>query len=502
MPVFSVDDRKTITRRQLRIAIENAGYAASSTLFTQQIPLLLAADSGNATFYNEYRNQIKNYEKELELINGLISADYTDGQIEPFISGDMSNGAKLLPNTLFFPDDPIPYTGLAPKYTVKLNGALNPTGTASRYEQNILTNTDIYTGLTNMIFRLENGISGSGGGGVTGSVPAGVSVGVSLGGTSDLGLSAGQLIYVAGGGGSAIYIVDSYSFTALPSPTSSLVMSSIVPASSPFSASSVTASAAAFTPTQRENLSGGTYNMILNSIADQIDVLVSEWEANLDLQRAELVSNTDARNSQSTENIAAIADIDLAKLAIDTWQALPRTGATGRFTVSSIPPLSSAISIRSGGLSNRDSEIMIALGQVIVSGNSYSGTGLYTTRYQWLDLRINKAYGSARRYFASFDSKAQIEYFAAANILLKNEYDLYFNTKKVNQVDETTIVTLSDVTGYSSGDQIVFLSETQPETERAIMEVIGSKMIRLDRPLPATYTVEDDSLLRCFKVIG
>lgn len=498
---FTDSEIKTITRRQLNAVIENAAYAQTQASFVDQMAKLLAVDGANTLFYDLYDIQADSYEAEARYMNGTIAATYSNGTIEPYVAGALSSSAKLEPDSLFFPGNPIfTYFGMVPRYVNNLQGYGFPTGVAPRYELNIMSNATVYNGLTEMIFRLDNGIAGAGGGAVTGTVNAGLTQSTLLG-SANLNLVPGQLIYVLGGATSSIHIVDSYSFTALPAPASVLVMTAIVPSAISFAATSVDASVAAFTSGQRETLVAAPYTYLLNTIADQILALVNEWRANLVLQQTAINSLNDSRVIQSVQNATALFSVELAIDTIDTWLALPNTGVTGRYVAANISTISSLITNRNLDIPNRIPQIVTALGSISVVGETFSGSGSYYNRYKWLDIRINRVYGSARRYYAAQASSDVINMLATANIAIKDEYDQFFNTKRVELQDETTIVHLEDVTGYTVTDKITFLSETQPPTDRAIIEILDSKQVRIDKPLPANYVVSLEEILRCYKLL-
>jgi len=498
MPTFTPQQRLDITRRQLNIIQENAAYSSTQGSLNSEKAKLLSVDDANKVFYDVQRIRSDAYETESRQMNGSIPATYTDGTISPYVAGDLSTSAKTpgADAATFYPNSPI-YTGFIPKVTDAVNGINHPTGTDSRYEQNILTNTTVASGLTQMIFRLSNGITGGTSGTSTTStaIPAGAISALSVSVASTTNFAANELVYINSGVSSGIYKIISKTVTAV-------TIDSVIPSLTGISSSaSIRNTVVAFTATERQTLVSSLYQEILTNITNGIDSLITEWEGKIDSQITQLGLNNETRSPQTTQNAAALSDLSNTKSIIDTWQARSSTGVSGKYVSASISPISSEITARQAFMTGRITEIVTALGSVSQSGDTYSGvTGSpYFERYKWLNVRINKASGSARRYFAADDGQAFLGMLASDNTAVKNEYDAYFLTKAITFVDETTIVQVTDTTGLSVGNQITVVSETQGEIVRAIMAVMGTTQLKLDKPIPNSYLVGDQA--RIFKTL-
>lgn len=500
MPItFTADQRKQITRRQLNIITENAAFTGTQSSLAAEKAKLLAVENSNRVFYDFHDARAKSYENEGRQMDGLIPALYSEGVIDPFSAGDVSSSAKAPGSAaaVFFPFTP-PYEFFIPKIINSVNGRTNPTGTDARRELNILSNAVVYDGLTEMIFRLENGITGaaSATANTTTNIAAGVITGFVLTVDDTTNFAVNELVYINNGAASGIYKI-----TAID-PGISLTIDSVVHSQVGISSGAlVDNTVVAFTNTERENLTSTLYQEILTNITNRISALITEWEGKVDSQITHLTGNNEDRATQVSQNSTALSDVNNTKSIIDTWQALPNTGVGAKYTTTGISPISAEITARQTFIPTRLTQIGVALGSVSQTGNDYSGvaTSPYFERYKWLNIRINKSSGSARRFFAADDGQNFLGMLVADNNAVKGEYDAYFLTKAITFIDDTVIVNINSVSGLSVGNTVTVLSETQPEISRAIMEILGTTQLRLDRSIPNSYQVSD--LARLFKTL-
>jgi len=503
MPIsFTAAERKAITRRQIRIALENSGFALSIAAFAGQSIALLQVDVANTVFYDFYNGIVEAYEGEGRKMNGLIPSLYT--------GADIISNAQTPNLDPFFPMTPAPsYIRNLPLIqdgthtNNKVKGFFHPTGTDARYEQNILSNGTVYDGLTEMIFRLNNGISGGGATTTTTTaISAGVQTGVVLTVAVTTGFSNGELVYINNGAASGIYLITGIV------PATSITVSSVVHTQTGIaSGATIKNTVAAFTNTERENLTSSLYQEILTNITNRILSLISEWETNLNFQVTFITGNDDDRATQVTQNTAALADVNNAKSIIDIWQALASTGVGAKYTSVGIAPISAEITARATFISARLAEIATALGgtsgdTLFQSGDTFgtnSAGNPYFNRYKWLNFRINRASGSLRRYYAATQSQGAVQELYATNVSLQSEYDSYFLTKSVVFNDGSAILHIKDLAGLAPSDSLTVVSETQPEISRTIVSLMGTTQIQLNAPVPKTYKTDD--IARIFKTL-
>lgn len=500
---FSAADRKSITRRQVRIDLENASYAQSSAAFTGQQAALLEVDNGNKKFYDNYSLICDSYENEKTYIDGTIPDTYSPS--------DIISNAETPSIAPFFPSTSTPaYAKLLPliqdgAYTNnKVKGIFHPLSTASRYELNVLTNAVITSGLTEMIFRLENGITGASSTTTTSSdaVPAGTITGFEMDVSTTTGFAVNELIYINNGSASGIYKIQSIT------PGTSLTIDSVIPSSLGIaSTATVDNTVLAFTSPERENLTSTNYQEILTTITSTINTLITEWEGFVSNQNSASSANPEDRPTQIAQLSSATASTASAISTINIWQALSDTGVNGKYINSNISPISAKITERISYATTRASEILNSLGgsssnALSQSGETYTSadmTNPYYNRYKWLNFRINRMSGSLRRYYAAGQSGGAVTQLAADNTSLKSEYNGYFITKVVIFNDGSDILHIKDVTGLSNGNTVTIVSETQPEITRTIVSVMGTTQIKLNAIVPTSYTLED--VARVFKTL-
>lgn len=498
---FTAADRLAITRRQLNILLENQAYQASSDAFTSQQAKLLQVDQSNQKFYDYYNTMVPAYETEARALDGAIPATYSPS--------DLDTAAQNPTVAPFFPTTPTPaYARTIPLISDgthsnnTVRGRFYPTGTDSQYEGNVLTNTaDPVNGLTQLLSYLLNGISGSGSTTSTTTIPSGTVSGLVLTVASLGGLTSNTTIYASGGAASGIYKITA------TTPTS-ITISSILPATSSISSPSLTATAAGFTNTERQNLvTGGSYQMILTNLSTTIIALVVTWKSYITTQVTQLGLNNEDRGSYVTQNSAALTADNTAISTINAWQALSNTGVNGKFVNTSLSPIQSLITTRIAYVTSRTTEINNALGgtgpnALSQSGNTYSSTdptNPYYIRYSWLNFRINRATGSLRRYYDAGANQAGVNQFLTDNTNIKNQYDAYFLTKALTFNDGSDILHLTDLTGLSIGNTLTAVSETQPELSLTILDMSGTTQVKVSQPVPKTYTLADKA--RVFKTL-
>lgn len=486
---FTAPQRLTITGRQLTILVENAGYQSSITNLTAQQAKLLSVDEGNAVYYSQYTGQAAKYENERQNLDGSVATTYTDGTISPYTAGDLSTSA-MSPGSAgatFFPSTPTSYTESVPYETAAINGTLSAPGTNPNNETTALVNIT-----TNRNFLL-NGITGASSASTTttGSLAPG---GTSLSVTSSSNFTAGDYIYVSSGSSAGIYQVVSASLDIL-------TISSVLPSASTLPiGSNVTNTASGYTNSQRNSLSG-PYQEIFTNLTNAIITNITTWQTALSVQITALNGNTDT----NTNNTNALTADNSAATTVATWIALPNTGSTGsdsKFVdanFGSSSALYAEMGTRQTFITTRIPQIVTSLGSVAVSGNDFTGTGVYLNRYTWLNNRINRVSGSATRYFAAGAGISMLQQLLNSNLSLLAQYNTSFTTKALTANDSTTIIQVANITGLSQGDVITVVSNTQPELQRAIMQIQGTTQLVLDSGIPNTYLVSD--AVRVFKTL-
>lgn len=499
---FSASDRLAITRRQVKISIENEALQTTENAFNSQQASLLQVDQTNQKFFDHFHNLCNRYELEARQLNGQIA--------DTFSNSDLIAAAQNPSNPPFFPTSPLPaYTRNIPliadgsHVNNKVKGFFHPIGTDARRELNILTNSVVFDGLQEMINRLDNGITSSTPTTQTTntSIPAGVVTNVVLTVSSSSGFSVGELVYIYTTSASGIYIINSLTPTTI---TVSSVVHTQIGLSGVLT---IKNNVPAFTATERETLTSTLYQEILTNITNRIYDLVNEWEGKIDLQITHLTANDDDRSPYNTQNSTALTNVNNTKSTVATWKSLPNTGPTGKYTSTSISSISSMITTRLSYIPTRISQITAALGSSSAQALTQSGDTFntsvpnnpYYNRYLWLNFRINRLSGSLRRYYSVDQSKAAVQSLKGDNLAIQGAYDAYFITSRITFNDGSNIIHVQSNANFNVGDNIIIVSETKPEINRTIQEILGSTQLKLNAPVPKDYTLED--LARIFKQV-
>lgn len=469
MPIsFTPAERLAITRRQIRIDLENASFTASITAFNGQQTQLLQVDVSNSKFYGFFNGVVGAYEAEVRELNGAVADVYAPGDI------DAAAQTPTIPP--FFPTSPLPaYPRNIPLIldgahtNNKVKGYFHPTSTDFLYEQNLLP------GLQSTITYLLGG-AGSATTTKSTTIPAGTVSGLSLSVLSSTGFSIGNLIYAVNGGNYGVYSVTGT--TTLPD---TVTVNSVIVAQAP--------------------ITGGTISNSTASIQTAILNFVTFWQTKLNNQLTALNTQEDDRSPQSTQTTAAIASINAALAVINPWVSSPVYTAPG------LAPIQAQITARIAYVATRITEITTALGgtsadALFQSGDTYgtnSPNNPYYNRYKWLNIRINRSSGSLRRYYSANQAKNAVQSLLDDNNSIKAEYAAYFLTKAVVFNDGSDILHLKDLTGLSIGNTLTVVSETQPEISRTIVATMGTTQVKLSAPVPTTYKTED--IARVFKAL-
>lgn len=246
-----------------------------------------------------------------------------------------------------------------------------------------------------------------------------------------------------------------------------------------------------FTNTQRENLSGSSYDNALNALAsfmkDWIYNTTDDWELYLTSQKTALTNNEEIRTAKQAENTAALADVNNALLVISTWKAKPDTGATGKFSDGEINTIDSEITARNVFIASRLTQIETSLGGIVdYNDGTYDPSGtnqdaLYVN-YDLMNKRINRIFGSLSKYIRNSSSSNNLQQLTDVNTDFSDTSGgipgtgLYDNdiivTKFVQDSNGTNIIEVESASGLSVGDSVFIVSETQ--VELPLLSIPGS----------------------------
>jgi hypothetical protein len=222
---------------------------------------------------------------------------------------------------------------------------------------------------------------------------------------------------------------------------------------------------------------------------------------------------TDSNTSRKTESITAKNNIDLTVIpAIDLWLSYVNFNtAHGQITCAGFfaynPTLLGATKLQATQLnafktaiSNRSAFILTRLSQLNgyfgtlsqdLNSGDVSGSGLYFDRYQTINLRLNLLNGSLIDYNSYDKAMAAQDDQKAAIISAASTYSSIVKAAKfISSATGTEYVQMESVDGFSVGDQVYIITDTQEEIVRNIVE-INNKRVKFGQPVPAKYRETD-----------
>jgi hypothetical protein len=528
---FSSGDIKSITRRMSNIPTENLAYSLTVGNSSKDLLKLLEVDHANNSFFTFYDAQCKAYEGEARGVDGKVAAvlippvDQTGVFDSILNSPDPLSAILNTPDILgpvadftnqlsafssMFPDGsykrliPLINDGTLANNTVK--GRFHPTSTDSRYELNILSNSSEKDGLLQLLNILDNGLPSVEH--TTSTIvplPSGQNTSFNLEVDDPSGYTPGELILVNYAPYSSLLKINNISGQFL-------IVTTIIPSSSIMpSGSDVTNYQLPFTNTERQNMTHPVYSEYLNGLGNRIIAIANEWLLRLQSQLTAISTQNDKRSTYQTYNNIAKLDLDplipSTRSALDHWLALSFSGIGQKFSIIEINSLRGYLNNRIAYIPNRVSQIDSALGgdslnSLSQSGNLFSATDVtnsYYSRYIWLDVKSNKLAGSLRRSFNMSSAIDSVQQIMKVNNAVLAQYQSILISKSLILNDGTDTLHLDSNSGFSVGDIVYAVSETQGELQLGIIEIQGTNQVKVDKALPLTYTTDDKS--RIFKLL-
>ena len=498
MPIIlSQADRIAVSRRLVKIPVENAAYTTAKNNSDAAQLIYQQVDDANSDFSDFYLAIADNYDGEYTAITGDVKATFSDADI-------IDSAYQEDPNIFFPVSAPFNYF-LIPMIGDEVNGVT--TGLDQDSEGLSLDNppsalSPSGNGILQIIDILTNGFNDAAG---SETLDAGyTSGGTSIQTVGTLSTAAGEMLLVTGGGTACILVVNSVAGTTInvyPLTTFSGTIGAggtvgkVFPAFSGADRRSLTASV-------------GAYQDILDCLtttgSNSLITKVTNWENSVVNQLTYLGDNEDDRATQISQIATATTNCNTAQTAINTWQALSNTGVGGKFDDTPLANLLSAANTKIAANTTRAAQITTAVGSVIDNGDgTYTfGTSeedIYYRRYQWVDVRINRALGSLIRAINSGRGSTNLQALIDNGEFLYSEYSVIMTAAAfVNDADGTNKVELEDASIFARGDSAYVVCEVEDELPVTIQDVAGN-ILTLDIDIPIEYTSEE--LVRIYKIL-
>lgn len=249
----------------------------------------------------------------------------------------------------------------------------------------------------------------------------------------------------------------------------------------------------------------------MNYIITKVGLL----KTTLQSEKSAILANTDTDSSRINDKNLNSASIDIMIAAINTWQSYPTFNtAHGKTTCASfnsynpsplaptkgydtqIQALKTALQTRLIACTNRETQINTYLGSVIQdinTGSITSTSGFYGERAKILDLRLNLLGGSLSTYISSLKSTDAVSQQKSTTLNAQDVYSSVLKTTKLKAPSNgTSFIHVNDITGYSVGQTVFLVSDSQQEVELTIEQITGT-MIKVNKNIPPTYRPSDNA---------
>lgn len=270
---------------------------------------------------------------------------------------------------------------------------------------------------------------------------------------------------------------------------------------------------------------------IVQGLLTELKTLIQEWEDILNSEKNAIPSSTlDSNATRTIQNNAAIADIDNTISIIDVWQAVQDfdittslpvgdegTGCSlfsglteGDFEQAKLQPTTLQIIkdetvARQAFVTTRISQLtgddyLGSIDQDLSAGTINGTTGLYGSRFLYIDMRINLIEGTLSKVVgAEAAETAQGQSKDAKGVAKQALQDVMYVSKFAAPALGTKFLNLQDASGFSAGDRVYVYADEQNELSGSIVSVNRNR-VELTFNVPAKYTTNNNS--RIYKILN
>ena len=261
-------------------------------------------------------------------------------------------------------------------------------------------------------------------------------------------------------------------------------------------------------------------NPTIQGLSTSIITEVTNWKAFL-TSSIPFIVTTDPNPTKQTENNIAIADINSAIAAIDSWLTAPtfdtghgQTTCSGfnfynpfllqatKFRTDTFNILKNEITARLAFIVTRIAQLQVNLGSVVQdvsTGQITSTSGLYGERFPFINLRLNLMSGTLKKLEGlKLGQRAQDEAVAFNNLALQAYNSVITVTTLAAPSTGIDKIHLKNASGFSVGNSVYIVANDQPETQYTILSKTGN-LIQLDQPVSQKYRT--NNLSRIYKTI-
>lgn len=483
--ILTQQQRIDISRDLVTLAdkVEDSEVAQAS--LEDQKDQLETSDNNLKLFFDELNLRIDSYFQEIAWLNGDNYVELTEANL-------ISSAKKEFGN-IFFPTDGS-WSKFQPQANPPSNG--DPIGSQAGDELEVLTDSiEDYGVLATIDFILNGQTSGvaddlttssySGGNGVTINVTTG-------------GQTIGNYLILDNGTDSALVKVTNT--TLAPSITVDTI---IAPVGTLLAGTTVRENIAGFsnadrqtlTPTFGANVLVGLKNILIQSVLD--------WEIAVNNQLTGINANTSAEvlNPGGAKEVAENT-IDI----IDTWQALPDSGLTGKLVDGNIDAIENEAIYKEGTwIPAREAEIVGFLGSVSSNPDgTYTGTGLFLERFDTINARINLVGGPLSEFYEKDVAISGLQQIIdTSNLQISIFENELLAIALIGGGRGTNAVVVEDASDFSISDSIFVVADGDTELSGTIQNIqvvdLTTTVITLSFVVPTSYTAGE--IARLYKLV-
>jgi len=240
-----------------------------------------------------------------------------------------------------------------------------------------------------------------------------------------------------------------------------------------------------------------------NNMATVIDTYCRTsglWSTNLIAEDGYLVTNEDP--NYAIEIATAITDIGIINAGITAWLTAGAAGPNGMWNDSQLNIFGPLVIQRVADIIIRITELVAAMGSVTdnVDGTYSIVVGALASRYQNLDRKINKSYGSGAQALNMGSTKTIIDQQKSNSEGALADYSLVMAAVALT-IDGTggKTIQIDDITGFVAGDSVYVVDEVQAELSGIVLWTYDDGRVDLDFEVSINYT--KDNLARLYKVL-
>jgi hypothetical protein len=252
----------------------------------------------------------------------------------------------------------------------------------------------------------------------------------------------------------------------------------------------------------------GTYgpDPVIQGLLTDLKALVQKWEDALNNQKNALTSVVDSNATRTSQNSAALTDINNTLIGINTWQAVIdfNTVAPTKLDPTTLNNLKAFITSRSSFTTTRLSQLnsntyLGSITQDMATGSITAAQGLYGERMLFIDMRINAVSGTLTDIYGLSGAKtAQEQAKQAADIAAQGAALAMKATKAIAPGIDTKYMNFESLSGFSVGDRIYMVADDQEELSGSIEEISGNRA-KLTFTVSKKYTTVNNT--RIYKIL-